>query len=189
MVLVLGTIYKRLVAQPEITWSNAYMFQAANTIAALDLAEDVAGHEAAVMGVTAEVFRIHAKSPTPGTIGAQRDVSIAGVQPVAQPDELLPMWNTVIVKFFNVAGRPEIKYLRLPLYKDMVTGLEITGSVLTTVSLDYATHLAGNEFYVGPNGEVHQNGFEVESVIQMRQTNWHRRTREGFVRGWVPVSP
>lgn len=187
MVLVLGTSYKRLVAQPEITWSNAYMFQAANTIACLDLLEDVAGHEAAVMGETAEVYRLHCKTPAPGTIGAIRDVSIAGVQPVADPDTMLPMWNTVIVKFFNVAGRPELKYLRLPLYIDMIEGQTINNATLTTVSLDYATHLAGNEFYVGPDGEPHQNGFEVESVIQMRQTNWHRRTRPGFKRGWVPV--
>lgn len=186
MVHIIATIYKQMILQPEVQWSNVYSLNSANTVAALDNAEEIAGFEAAVMSETARVFRLHCVENVPGSDGAIRNVDIEGTQPVAEPTELLPMWNTVKVSFENVIGRPEIKYLKLPLYKDMIDGLEIAGSVYTQVVLGYAAPLAAYEFYVGPGLEVH-TGYQVSRNIQMRQTDWHRRQRPGYKRGWVPV--
>lgn len=186
MVLVQGTIFKRMIDDPEDHWTNVYAIEAANTVAALDNLAEIAAWEADIMGETAEVYRLYAVTPTPGSTGAIRDVTLQGLQPVTTPGELLPQWNTVLVKFFNVAGKPELKYLRLPLYLDMINGQTIKTAVLTTVLTGYASHLEEYEFYVGPTGEPHV-GSQVVSVVQMRQTNWHRRSREGFKRGWVAV--
>lgn len=186
MVLIQATTYKRLIADPEDHWTNVYMLEAANTVAALDLLEPLAQFEADIMGETAEVFKLHCGDLLPNTPGAVRYVNMPGLQPVATPGALLPQWNTMKVVFYNVVGRPEIKYLRLPGYLDMIDGQTWKTAVVTAVSLGYAGHLSNYEFYVGPTGEPH-TGYDVSPIVQMRQTNWHRRGRPGFKRGWVPV--
>lgn len=185
MALFKLTIYKRMVANPEDTWTNVYMVEGSNAVAALDTGEGIADLEAIIMGETAEVFKLDARSAL-GGLGVQRPYNAVGQQTVADPDTILPMWNVVKVTFANVAGRPEIKYLRLPLYTDMIDGINVQGSVRTAIQLDYVGPLVGMVEYVGPNGEVHTEG-SVATLIQMRQTGWHRRTRPGFIRGWVPV--
>jgi hypothetical protein len=179
------TTYKRLIADPEDHWTNVYTVESANAITALDNGETIAGLEADVMGETAEVFRISAINVLGGE-GVQREVTLPGLQDVPNPEQLMPQWNVVKVTFASLAGRPEIKYLRLPLYMFMVEGQQLLNGTQTNVQLGYAGPLADLPFYVGPNGEAH-TGATVSNNIQMRQTNWHRRTRPGFIRGWVPV--
>lgn len=185
MALYVGTSYKQMVDSPEEVWSNVYTLDSSNIVTAMGNLDDISDREANVMGETARVFRLHVIAQVGGT-GIIQSVDKVGVQPVADPATLLPLWNVVKVTFTSDQGRPEIKYLRLPLYADMVEGLNISNAVQTTVQLDYAAQLIGIPQYTGPNGEEH-TGATVQNAIQMRQTNWHRRTRPGFKRGWVPV--
>lgn len=179
------TVSKRMILSPEEKWTNVYTINAPNPIDVLDIGEGIADFEAGVMGETAEVFRLDARFPGVST-GASREFIRPGLQTVADPDTRLPQWNTVKVTFTNAVGRPEIKYLRLPLYIDMVDGQTIKTAVQTSVQLGYTGPVNDVPEFVGPSGEVHTGG-STASLIQMRQTDWHRRTRVGFKRGWVPV--
>lgn len=185
MALFVGTTHKQMIASPEIRWTNVYTLSSSNIVTALSDLGAIADREAIVMGETARVYKEHVIAQVGGS-GYQQDVDKPGIQTVANPTELLPLWNTVKVVFFNNQGRPEIKYIKLPLYKDMIDGVTIQNSVQTAVQLDYAEDLVGMAAYVGPNGETHV-GALVHDVIQMRQTDWHRRQRVGYKRGWVPV--
>jgi len=185
MALFTGTTTKQLIAQPDIQWTNVYTLSDSNIVTAMATLDTIADKEAIVMGETARVFKQHVIAQVGGS-GYQQDVDKPGIQTVANPDELLPLWNTVKVVFFNNVGRPEVKYLKLPLYKDMIDGITIQNAVQTAVQLDYAAQLVGIANYTGPNGEAH-TGALVHDVIQMRQTDWHRRQRVGYKRGWVPV--
>jgi hypothetical protein len=82
-------------------------------------------------------------------------------------------------------GRPERKYYRVGLRKDMVTGLVLESSYYDNV-VAHVSEIAGIVNYVGPSGEQHDL-FVVDSLVAMRQRGWHRRRRPGFVRGYVPV--
>lgn len=187
MVLVIGTSYKQLIASPDIQWTNVYMLNSANILAAMANLQDISNAEAQVMGETARVYKLHCIAKE-GGFGVQEEVDKPGVQNVADPDTMLPLWNCVKCTFFSATGRPEIKYLKLPLYIDMIEGVNINNAVQTAVQLDYTGHLVSIPQYVGPNGETHIAG-STSQVIQMRQTDWHRRFRPGFRRGWVPVGP
>lgn len=185
MALYVGTTHKQLLATPDEQWTNVYTISSSNIVTALSDLDAIAVKEAEVMGETARVFKTHVIAKVGGT-GYQHDVDMVGLQPVADPDTLLPMWNTVLCRFTSDQGRPEIKYLKLPLYIDMIDGVNIKNSVQTSVQLGFVQDLVGMAAYTGPNGETHTGGF-CSDVIQMRQVDWHRRQRPGFKRGWVPV--
>jgi len=82
-------------------------------------------------------------------------------------------------------GRPNLKYFRFPLQED-----EVTNGVPTVTFLDdlQTTFLA---LLFAIDGLVSNRGHEFSDIsavplTQMRQQGWHRRTRPGFHRGWVP---
>lgn len=181
-----GVIRKRIILSPDVQWTNTYWINSSNPVTALADLEQVAQLEQAVMGETAEVYRIGIPGPGGGIVGPYEDMNLVGLQTVADPDTLLPLWNVARVTLISVGSRPEIKYLKLPLYTDMVNGQQLALAVVTSLTTDYATPLLGLGFVCGPNGEPHTS-FDVQNLIQMRQTGWHRRSRPGFVRGWVPV--
>jgi hypothetical protein len=54
------------------------------------------------------------------------------------------------------------------------------------VEANYSEPLFGTLPYVGPSGE-RPVSYETFHPVQNRQLGWHRRSRPGFRRGWVPV--
>lgn len=99
---------------------------------------------------------------------------------------LLPLFNTVKVTFFNALGRPEVKYLRLGANANNIGSFDWDGAFVTYVDDHYTQVVVGNLEYVGPSGEFHASAVTAPQV-QMRQVGWHRRSRPGYKRGWVPV--
>jgi len=180
-------VHKRMTSEFTGEWSNVYTVNTAGAEQAADTGVDIAGFEMQVSYDVVEVYKISV-SPAPGTTpgGAIRFVSIPGVQTGADASNILPMWNTVLVTFGNLGGRPERKYLRLPLTEGDVVGRNLEPGARSLVSLSYAAQLATISEYVGPNGEGHTDG-TVAVPVQMRQTDWNRRARPGFRRGWVPI--
>lgn len=185
MALFEGTVYSRLVDDPTGEfWTNVYVVDSSNTVTALDDMETIAGFHADVMYDLAEVYKVSARQYPLGGAGLQRDLALAGaVTPVS--GVLLPQWNVAKVTFTSLGGRPEVKYLRLPLLVESISGQNLTNGVITSLTLSYASPLEAFAPYVGPSGEAH-TGSSVQSRIQMRQTDWSRRFRPGFHRGWVP---
>jgi hypothetical protein len=183
-------IPKRIVSGGLIgtSWRNVYDVEATDYDSALAAADVIAGREmlfhadiVVVREVTAHLITEPARR-----VGKQLVVNRAGV--LSPTGSLLPLWNCVRVDYLDTGvGRPERKYYRPPLHTSQVTGL-----VLETTFFDIVQaaviDIVSLTNYVGPSGEGHAAaGAAVNSLVQMRQTGWHRRRRPGFVRGYVPV--
>lgn len=99
---------------------------------------------------------------------------------------MLPLFNAVRCTLSDGNGRPSQKYLRLPLEESDITAGTITVTLSNLVQLSYITDLLALDGLVSNTGDVFTEGAVIPAV-QMRQLNWKRRARPGFVRGWVAV--
>jgi hypothetical protein len=184
MTLFKVTIFKRLDALDEPQWTNVYNVDALGTNTALDAAEGIAGLEMAVTASPVHVYRVTAK-PSAGGDTAIRAVDIQG-EVVVDPVNLVPFFNTVRVIFTDSVERSESKYLRAVISEANVEGFNISNELQTFVDENYAQPMLSVLGFRGPHGEVIAAA-RVQKLIQMRQVGWHRRTRPGYKRGWVPV--
>lgn len=186
MAQFLGTITKVLVSQPTVRWTNTYNFTAASFTDAIGkLFTGVLPLERAIHTEDVEFVRLNVNSvgtgPGPGRSDTISSLGLAGSDPTIQ----LPLWNVARVILIDAENKPESKYLRLPLQEDDVTGMFLDGGLVTLIGTDYVTPLIGLGYITGPGGEGIIEGV-VQEKIQMRQQGWHRRTRPGFHRGYVP---
>lgn len=167
-------------------WRNVYVIDAADYDTALAVGDVIAENEMTFHTEDVHVSEIvaHAYTEPARRVGKLLAVDRTGAMPF--DDEYLPLWNTVRVDFIDSAtGRPERKYYRPPLQKKDINGLVIDTGFHANVGVA-ANNILSLTNYVGPSGEGH-NSVTVLPLVQMRQTGWHRRTRPGFVRGYVPV--
>lgn len=187
MALYRGVIRKYFLPSPEETWENVYMINEVNALEALDVLNAIMAFEAAVHTDTVgfignRATNIVNKNDSRSVVGALT----YGDRSVATLGQVLPLWNCMRVVISSEGGRPEQKYLRLPLYEANSEGFNISGELVTYVQDNYVVPLLAMAQYVGPSGEAHSEGQAIQRM-QMRQLGWHRRTRPGFRRGWVPV--
>jgi hypothetical protein len=182
-----GTVTKRWSGVPfdGLTWSNVYHF---NTGVADDALSDAVACGVAEMAVSyapVDVIRVHvvnvadkndSKTIAPGSSGALDPTGLGGP---------LPQFNTIRVVFADTAGRPEQKYLRLAANVENIENGRWSGDFVTAVQTGYAVVVAAIASLCGPSGQDITSADTLPQV-QMRQLGWHRRTREGFHRGWVP---
>lgn len=184
MALFKGTIYKRLNGLNFEQWVNVYHVEALGPASALDAIETIAGLEAANYSEHVLIYRLSVK-PAAGGETALRSMSLAGEIP-GDIVNLIPLFNTIRVVLGDEFERTESKYLRGMIYEDNVQGFNISGELFLQTKAVYADPLLEVLGLRGPNGEQILTS-TVQSLIQMRQLGWHRRTRPGFKRGWVPV--
>lgn len=113
-----------------------------------------------------------------------RAVSIDGVRTTT--GSTLPSWNTVKMQASAALGsRLSTFHLRMGLTEDDVTGQNLVSGVLTALnSFKSALILQGTP--CTPLGELF-TAYTFDELVRNRQQGWHRRTRVGFKRGWVPV--
>lgn len=178
------TIYKRLNTSESPKWTNVYWIEALGFNTALDAGQGIADIEKTILTDLGVIYRITAQLATGGTI-ASRVVNIGGLRAIAE-DVLLPLFNTVRVILSDDLGRPESKYLRAALGEADVVGFSIGTDTVIDLYANYVTPLLAVLGLRGPNGEAISSGI-VQLPVQMRQRSWHRRTRPGFKRGYVPV--
>lgn len=189
MALYRVTIPKRFVSgafTAEREWRNVYTVEADSYDSALAVGDIIAGREMQFHTTDVGVRRIvaHLLTEPARRVGKTFETSRDGE--IAIVGSLLPLWNCVRVDFADQGvGRPERKYYRPPLHTSMVEGLVLEASFFVQVEGAVDT-IMGLTNYVGPSGESHAS-FAVHSLVQMRQRDWHRRQRPGFVRGYVPV--
>lgn len=180
------TTHKRLVAAPEVRWTNVYVIESTNLIVALDDAEDIANIEAAVMYDVAEIYRVSSRGILSPSLGSQRTVAIVGGNTPTDATGMLPLWNVAGVILADDLGKDERKYLKLPLFEESIIGQALTNGVFTDLTLNYCAPLLALGILRGPGGET-VTAINAEVNVRMRQTSWNRRFRPGFRRGWVPV--
>lgn len=167
-------------------WTNRYHVDAADLESALDLGVSIANIEQAVYKDYVFMSRVTAiedqADPPPG--GSRL---LTGSGDVTGDATLrLPTFNTVRITFSDGNGRPSQKYLRLPLEEGDIQNGTITTALNNALTTNYVGPLLSLSGLVSNSGDPFTEG-DVIPAIQMRQTSWKRRSREGFRRGWVPV--
>src|SRR4051812_25899238 len=108
------TSYKRLVSQPDVTWSNVYTINVTDLATAVTEGMAIVSSEQTIHTADVQFYLMAVRSLITSGVSTKVtsiDVGLLG----SDPSIMLPLWNVVRVDFLDAAGRPEIKYLRLPL--------------------------------------------------------------------------
>jgi len=187
MVFYRVTTHKRIYLEPTIPpWTNVYHVDAASVEDALDKAESIVEIEKTVHWSNIQFYKVSAKQPSElSQAGQSRTIEEVGDRD-ATDEKYLPLFCTVRVIFEDSIKRPDQKYLRTPLMESDVENGQIITDTITLVDTSYAEALVALAYIRSSSNESYTSGFTVRPV-QMRQRDWHRRTRPGFKRGWVPV--
>jgi hypothetical protein len=186
MPLYRGTIKKTLIASGE-SWVNVYTLSCSDVVNAESAINVIAELEKAV---TYDIVHFDTYNVINKADKADRRAGGVGGAGALHHDtvgNLLPLFCTYRLTFTDHVKKPEMKYLRRPGFSDQLTA----GGSWATAFLDevvtlYALPLLDMPEFVGPSGERPTSVF-IEPAVQNRQLGWHRRTRPGFKRGWVPA--
>jgi hypothetical protein len=179
-------IFKRLTVGTVFTpWSNVYQVEAASALDALDIGEDIVEIEKAVHKDYVQYTKMTATEDIDDPpVGSSRVLTATG-DITGVENQRLPGFNAVRVILSDGNGRPSQKYLRPLLEEDDIADGSITTATRNLFSLSYAGPLIGLAGVVSNSGDTFISA-TVQDAIQMRQQSWHRRTRPGFHRGYVP---
>jgi|SRR5690242_8263252 len=181
------TIVKQMETGPFALqkWSNVYHINRADMAAAALAAPEIADLEKTLYPDNVAIVRYSVDDPAaPGT-GFSKTVFIGGTAGAGASATQLPLFNAVRVKLNVATGRASMKYLRLPLDESQVDSGSIVPALSTAISTNWGSPLVALGYVTDESGQPIQS-HEVLLPVQMRQTGWHRRTRAGFHRGWVP---
>lgn len=186
MALYRVTLFKRIPDHAEVKpWSNVYYTDVADLASALDSAETIADFEVTILKDYVEVFKVSAVQPELlHQPGSSKAVSYTGMV-VGDFSLMLPLFNAVRIIMSDEVGRPSQKYFRCPLQEDEITSGTLTAPFIDDVNNNYCGPLLGYGNLRSNSGDEITD-IRVQPSIQMRQVDWHRRTRPGFKRGWVP---
>jgi len=180
----LVTVRKRLTSDLAVKWANTYRVTATGVSQALDRAYDIGQIEKAIHWDNVDFFQLHAMPTVGGGDGLTSNVNWTGELTPADADIQLPLFNTVRVALIADIGRPAFKYLRLPLTEDEVLGFNITTAKKASIASDYTGPLEALTYVTNHTGSVITSSV-ISNQVTARQLGWHRRTRPGFIRGWV----
>lgn len=186
MALWRATTYKESTLFGE-KWSNVYTVNAIDGFNALEVATNLLQAERAVSYDTVRFTKVHVVDL--GDTARTRTSGWSSFVGMLSPTGLggpLPLFCTVRVVFTNLEGKPEQKYLRLGANEANMSLGRWDGEFVSYVQDNYADTLLGNGQYVGPSNEEHIAA-TVITEVQNRQLGWHRRSRPGMKRGWVPA--
>lgn len=130
------------------------------------------------------VYRIGVHSADVINGNQNRDVTLPGTRVVT--GDVLPAWNVVKVQFrAREGGRPSTFYLRPGLTTDDIVGQNFV-TAFNDAAADFVAAAIAVVGFADPAGAQMISG-NADPQVRMRQMGWHRRTRPGFKRGYVPV--
>lgn len=146
------------------------------------IAESLAG---TVLPPNVNIYQIDIRNPDVVNGIMNTPASIDGTRAVT--GDALPAWNVAKLTGRADAGsREHVWFLRMGLREP-----DVNGQVLTTATQDTITALINALTLVDAVSDKLGSKITVwgfDQFVHMRQMGWHRRTRPGFKRGWVPVS-
>lgn len=179
-------VFQRLAGEgaPGEEWSNSFHFDALGGGSAALQGEAVAAALMANASQDVNAYLVTAQEG-PGSQVFRRAINIAGEISVIAAN-LIPLFNTVRLTFQDDVLRSENIYLRGMIGEANVQGYQISGELQTAIQDNTATPILELLGLCGPTGET-LTSVATQQVIQMRQLGWHRRTRPGYKRGWVPI--
>lgn len=188
MPLYLATIKKEFVTGTLDVkpWVNTYHIDAVDLAAALAVGGDILEIEKNVHWAIVRFTQLYARQVDfPGQEGRAQALNVFGDRAVGS-NTFLPSFCAVRVTFNDDIGRPDQKYLRLPLAEDSTENGQLDTAEFALLGAGYLLPMLSVGGVVSSNGVTYTGG-AIQPNIQNRQRGWHRRTRVGYKRGWVPV--
>jgi len=170
----------------ELTWRNVYNIEAADLAEAMTRMQLIRDAEADIHAEGISLNKIFVAQVGFKNQFRTNFTTSPGLRSVT--GDFLPAWNVVKTFFDSTDGtRPEVKYLRIGLTENDVTGELLDTGLVDLIQTNYVDVLAGYDWYVGPGGETHgPSDPGVGAYVYMRQTKWHRHSRPGQHRAYVP---
>lgn len=165
-------------------WSNTYVVNAGSLAAATAEGNSIVAIEKAVHLTQVQFVRMYV-APLAGPAGSGTMVGLTGTGAVGGRTDLLPLFNTVRVIFRTASGKPSQKYLRLPLGENDHTSGIVDPTHQTFVNTNYTAPMLALASFVDVDGQAFTSA-SLWPYVQIRQLKRKRRSRAGFVRGWVP---
>lgn len=189
MVLYYATIRSRLTDRPDTRpWSNVWHVESGTVSGALLISDGIVNAYRNALKDYAEVYNVHVQIENPlGSPGGSRTNIVAGLKD-GDPATMLPLFNTIRVAMNDGAGRPNLKYFRFPIEEPEMENGVPTNDYLDELNTTFFSLLPLIDGLVSNRGEPFTS-ISAVPIVQMRQQGWHRRTRPGFKRGWVPDTP
>lgn len=184
MPLYRGTITKELIGTKE-QWVNTYTISEVNSLEAIGVLQSILDAEASIHSDQVMFIRAHVSNLADASDVRSNAYQTPGEIVSAGLGGMLPLFNTMRVVFSDGVKKPEQKYLRLPGYEANLENGAWSGELLIFVSINYVGPLLALVGFVGPSGE-HPDFGAPQKAVQNRQLGWHRQSRPGFKRGWVP---
>lgn len=182
------TTHKRMPDHAGIKpWTNVYYADVADLSTALETGHVIAGIEVSILKEYVNIYKVSAVQPLPEHQPGASEVEDLNGTVTGDFALMLPLFNSIRLVMNDGVGRPSQKYFRCPLQEDEISGGVLIGAFVDDVNANYSG------FIIGVGGLCSNTGDPITDVVcqpqvQMRQTDWHRRTRPGYKRGWVPVS-
>lgn len=168
------------------TWRNNYWINADGPEDGLLAAENIANSEANFHGENVQFMEVVLTDPS--KTFNQRKIQTPTLQGLyAMTGATIPLWNVAVVDFTDLDfSRPERKYYRLLMGENDVTGSVLEPALITAMqdTLDFLLTVAIPP--CTPTGGT-ITAAVVKTLLGMRQVSWHRHSRPGFKRGYVPV--
>lgn len=177
---------KKGIADIRDSWVNTYHVSAANDDDAMSIMQDIVAMEKAIHWSDIFFERVSVRQDSP-LAGSGRQVALLGTgDRDATGEEFLPSFCTVRIVLTDGVNRPDQKYFRLRINEnENLSGL-LSTTLIEFLEINFiATFIALSG--VVSSSHVPYTGGTVVPQVQNRQRGWHRRTRPGFKRGWVPV--
>jgi hypothetical protein len=172
-------------AASQARWRNVYHLNTPTLGDAAGIASDVVAAESAITGDQIAFVQFRVSDPT--KVEPSKTVDLAGTS--GDQDfgtVLIPQWNVMDVTFEDTGGgRLERKYYRCGYTEAQIDGNKIESAVASAAQTIMDTLVSTVIAMCAPNGDT-VTGANVHSLLGMRQLSWHRRTRPGFHRGYIP---
>jgi hypothetical protein len=170
----------------QVRWRNVYNLNTPTLNDAFSIADTIVNVEANIHSTNVTMLQKIVSDPT--GVERRQAFSFSGVHGSrVAAGAIIPDWNVVGVTFFPASNpRPERKYYRVQLGEGDIIGSTVEAAVVTVIQEQMDAMLGAVIALCAPNGDSVESA-EVHSLVAMRQLNWHRRSRPGFKRGYVPA--
>lgn len=166
-------------------WTNVYHLNTPTIGDAASISDLIVAAEQAISDLNVYFLDTKLSDPTKVEAPVTRDLGgVVGDQ--AFTGSVIPHWNVVNVIFADTGGgRTERKYYRVGLTEGAINGEFLDTTIRTTMQAVIDTLVSDVIAMCAPNGDTITAG-TVQSLIGMRQEHWHRHSRPGFHRGYIP---
>lgn len=170
----------------RLTWRNVYHLNTPTINDAFTVADNLINGEATFHSTDVTFLQKVVSDPTKVERRLTFDISSTHGDRTAS-GSIIPDWNVVDVIFGPASNhRPERKYYRVQLGEGDIVGSTVEPTLVTLIQDSIDAVLGSTIALCAPNGDSIINS-AVLSLVGMRQLNWHRRSRPGFKRGYIPV--